>query len=120
MEFIIKWVLILVVLWFIVRQFLPATGVKSIPAHELKSKYKDKTIQFIDVRNLSEYNIQHEEPFQNIPVSKIKKQSNTLNKRQEVVVICQTGIRSKRAAKILKSKGFEKVTNVTGGMSALK
>lgn len=113
-------ILIAIVLWFIVRQFLPATGVQNISNQELKNKYKDKTIQFVDVRNPGEYNIKHEKPFQNIPVSKMNQKSNTLNKEQEVVLICQTGIRSKRAAKILKSKGFKNIKNVIGGMSRIQ
>ena len=36
----------------------------------------------------------------------------------EVVVICQSGMRSKQASKLLRKQGFNKVTNVKGGMNA--
>ncbi|NRK74194.1 rhodanese-like domain-containing protein, partial [Salmonella enterica subsp. enterica serovar Typhi] len=41
-----------------------------------------------------------------------------LSKDKEVVVICQSGMRSQNATKILKKLGFTNVTNVKGGMSA--
>ena len=53
-------------------------------------------------------------------MNKLRRQANELDKQKEVVVICQTGIRSIQAAKTLKRKGFEHVTNVKGGLSAWK
>ncbi|MGE1166875.1 rhodanese-like domain-containing protein, partial [Peribacillus simplex] len=36
-----------------------------------------------------------------------------------VIVICQSGMRSKQAAKVLKKLGFQRIINVSGGMNAL-
>lgn len=44
--------------------------------------------------------------------------SESLSKEREVVLICQSGMRSNKASKTLKKSGFEKVTNVKGGMNA--
>ena len=45
---------------------------------------------------------------------------DTLDRNQEVVVICQSGMRSMQAAKQLHRAGFTNITNVQGGMSAWK
>ena len=37
-------------------------------------------------------------------------------KKNDIVVICRTGVRSERGTKILRKYGF-KVKNVTGGMT---
>ncbi|MGG3924306.1 rhodanese-like domain-containing protein, partial [Geobacillus thermodenitrificans] len=40
------------------------------------------------------------------------------SKEKEVVVICQSGMRSQKASKWLKKMGFQHVTNVKGGLNA--
>ena len=78
----------------------------------------DKNKQFIDVRTPGEYKANHIREFKNIPLNLLPNKTNTLSKDQEVVVICQSGMRSNQASKLLKKAGFTKVTNVRGGMSA--
>ena len=56
--------------------------------------------------------------FKNIPLQQLAQKTNQLSKENEVVVICQSGMRSKQASKLLKKQGFNKVTNVKGGMNA--
>jgi rhodanese-related sulfurtransferase len=43
---------------------------------------------------------------------------NRLKKEKEIVVICQSGMRSKKASQLLKKQNFTSVTNVKGGMNA--
>ncbi|MCY8721486.1 rhodanese-like domain-containing protein, partial [Bacillus sp. S10C12M] len=38
-------------------------------------------------------------------------------KDQEVFVICQSGMRSLKASKVLKKQGFKNITNIKGGMN---
>ena len=57
--------------------------------------------------------------FQNIPLNELASKVNQLDKNKEVIVICQSGMRSKQAAKVLKKLGFQRVINVSGGMNAL-
>ena len=40
--------------------------------------------------------------FQNIPLNDLASKTNQLDKNREVIVICQSGLRSKQAAKMLK------------------
>ncbi|GIO26900.1 rhodanese-like domain-containing protein [Ornithinibacillus bavariensis] len=97
---------------------MPVKGITNISVQEAKDKFKDNNVQFIDVRTPSEYKADHRKPFKNIPLANLLSKIDTLNKEKEVVVICQSGIRSAKAAKVLKKQGFQKVYNVRGGMSA--
>jgi rhodanese-related sulfurtransferase len=51
----------------------------------------------------------HLSPFQNIPLHELKKRSSELDKEKEVVLICQSGMRSQKAARILKNKDFNEL-----------
>lgn len=119
MELIIQVVILAVIIWFFMYRFLPAKGITNITAQEAKDKFKQKNeIQFVDVRTPGEYRVNHRKPFRNIPLRQLADRSKGLDKNKEVVMVCQSGMRSMKAAKILKKQGFEKVSNVKGGMSA--
>lgn len=114
----IQWILIILIVVFVMGRFMPTKGVTNITTQEAKKKSTDKKVQFIDVRTPSEYKANHSRQFKNIPLSELPKKIDKLNKDKEVVVICQSGMRSAKAAKLLKKQGFEKVNNVKGGMGA--
>lgn len=109
---------ILFLIWFLAKRIIPTKGVKQITIRDLKGKLTDKQVQFIDVRTPEEYQANHIRQFKNIPLNHLS-QAN-IKKEKEVVVICQSGMRSNRASKLLKNQGFDYVTNVKGGMSAWK
>lgn len=119
MQIIIQWVLLGVLSILLISRFMPAKGVSNITIEDLKSILKSKNIQFIDVRTPREFKQHNQKPFKNIPLSELGSQASQLKKDQEVVVICQSGMRSMKATKVLKKQGFEKISNVKGGMSAL-
>ena len=110
-------IIVLVVLFFASRM-MPVKGVTNITPQQAKAKFKDKNVQFIDVRTPGEYRANHRKPFKNIPLANLASEINKLDKEKEIVVICQSGMRSKQAAKLLKRHGFQKIYNVQGGMSA--
>lgn len=118
MDLIINIAIAAVVIWFLAQQFLPAKGVKQITTTDLKPMLKQKTIQFIDVRTPIEYKSNHIKQFQSIPLANLDQKQGQLAKDKEVVIICQSGMRSNKASKKLKKYGFTKITNVKGGMSA--
>ncbi|WP_284140560.1 MULTISPECIES: rhodanese-like domain-containing protein [unclassified Virgibacillus] len=115
---IVQWIIIIAAVVFIATRFMPTKGIQHITSQEAKNKFKDKQIQFVDVRTPGEYRANHRKPFKNIPLSNLSAQTKNLDKSKEVVVICQSGMRSMKAAKILKKQGFEKISNVKGGMNA--
>ncbi|MFP7230867.1 rhodanese-like domain-containing protein [Bacillus subtilis] len=114
---IINILLILFLLWIVFRRFLPMQGVKQITTAELKSELKNKGKQFIDVRTPHEFHTRHIKGFRNIPLSNLLRQTNQLSKDREIFVICQSGMRSLKASKVLKKQGFKNITNIKGGMN---
>ncbi|MBG9753705.1 sulfurtransferase [Bacillus thuringiensis] len=84
-----------------------------------KISVEKKGKQLIDVRTVGEYRGNHMKGFQNIPLNELASRASQLDKNKEVIVICQSGMRSKQAAKMLKKLGFQQVINVSGGMNAL-
>lgn len=117
----IGYVLIGIVIAAMFMKFMPVKGVRQISVSDLKNELKDKNKQFIDVRTPGEYRVFNLREFKNIPLHQLtQKAEKELAKEKEVVVICQSGMRSQNASKVLKKLGFEKVTNVRGGMSAWK
>ncbi|MHA6260920.1 rhodanese-like domain-containing protein [Sporosarcina sp. CAU 1771] len=113
-----EWIFILLIVGFIVWRMKPAKGVRTISTTDLKEVLKDKSKQFIDVRTPGEYGGRHIKQFKNIPLNTIKSRIGELDSSKETFVICQSGMRSGQAAKILKKAGFAEVINVSGGMSA--
>jgi rhodanese-related sulfurtransferase len=110
-------VFIALIILFILWRILPAKGVRQITAAQLKDELADRNKQFIDVRSPREFKANHIRGFRNIPLDQLRLSSDSLLKDQEVVLICQSGMRSSKAGTLLKKSGFEKVTNVKGGMS---
>lgn len=109
------WVLIIVAVIFIFWRMRPAKGLKSISTDALKELLNDKDKVFVDVRTPGEYKTRNIRQFKNIPLGS---DFSKLPKDKEIVVICQSGMRSSQACKKLKKLGYENITNVRGGMSA--
>lgn len=115
----VTYIIIGLLLFFMVKRFMPAKGISNISTTELKNQLNDKNKQFVDVRTPGEFKGNHIRGFKNIPLHQLaQKAEKELSKEKEVVVICQSGMRSQNASKVLKKLGFTKVTNVKGGMSA--
>ncbi|GIN94150.1 sulfurtransferase [Siminovitchia terrae] len=104
---------------FIIWRMLPPRGIRQIKVDELKTMLQDKNKQFVDVRTPAEYQRNHIPGFQNIPLHMLESQANQrILKEKEIILICQSGMRSLQACRILKKKGYMKLANVRGGMNA--
>jgi rhodanese-related sulfurtransferase len=115
----VNYIIIALFLFLIIKRMIPAKGVRNISTAELKSELKDHSKQFIDVRTPGEFKGNSIRGFKNLPLHQLsQKAEKELSKDKEVIVICQSGMRSQKATKILKKLGFSQVTNVKGGMSA--
>ena len=108
-------IIIAVIVAFFAWRMKPTKGVHTISTAQLKTIINDKDKVFVDVRTPGEYKARNVKQFKNIPLGS---DFLKLPKDKEIVVICQSGMRSSQACKQLKKQGFEKVTNVRGGMSA--
>jgi rhodanese-related sulfurtransferase len=113
-----QWIIIILIVLLILTRFIPVKGITNITTMEARKKRNEKNVQFVDVRTPGEYNRNHVKPFRNIPLYELTARLSELDPSKEVVVICQSGIRSSKAARVLKRKGFSNIANVKGGMSA--
>jgi rhodanese-related sulfurtransferase len=72
----------------------------------------------LDVREPWEYRIVHLQDSRLLPMRQVPAELETLDKDQEVIVICHHGIRSRQVARFLDSRGFSNVVNLAGGLDA--
>ena len=86
---------------------------------ELKKELR-KDAHFIDVRTPGEFQNHHIKGFKNIPLHELKKRHHEISKDKETILICQSGMRSMKASKILKKLGYTRLANVRGGMNVWK
>lgn len=73
-----------------------------------------KAVTLLDVRTPEEFKMGHIEGFLNIPVDELREGLSKLDKSKPVYVICQSGLRSYIASRILAGNGYE-AYNFSGG-----
>ena len=74
----------------------------------------DGSVTLLDTRTVGEYRRGHIEGFRNIPVDELRERLDEFEKGKPVYVICQSGLRSYIACRILDGNGFE-AYNFSGG-----
>ena len=75
---------------------------------------RDGSVTLLDTRTVGEYSRGHIDGFKNIPVDELRKRIGEIEKGKPVYVICQSGLRSYIATRILEGHGFE-AYNFAGG-----
>ncbi len=75
---------------------------------------RDGSITLLDTRTPMEYSMGHAKGFINIPVDELRERIDELDKSKPVYVICQSGLRSYIASRILVGNGFD-AYNFAGG-----
>ena len=75
---------------------------------------RDGSVTMLDARTPDEYGRSHLDGFVNIPVDDLREHLDELDPAKPVYVICQTGLRSYIACRILAQAGFE-CFNFSGG-----
>lgn len=72
----------------------------------------------LDVREPEEFALCRIDGSVHIPMSRIRHQLDSLDRDENIVVICHHGIRSLQVAGLLVHNGFERVRNLAGGIDA--
>ena len=88
--------------------------VKQIYSEQVDSLPRDGSVFLLDTRTPGEYARGHAEGFVNIPLDELRERLSELPKSKTVYVMCQSGLRSYIACRILSANGFE-CFNVSGG-----
>lgn len=92
-----------------------ASGVlKQWHLNELDTLLHDGNVILLDTRTIVEFNRGHIHGFQNIPVDDLRARIKELESGKPVFVICQSGLRSYIACRILSGFGFD-AYNFSGG-----
>ena len=81
---------------------------------ELQTIMDKNDVTLLDTRTCEEYERGHIEGFRNIPVDELRDRLDEIDKGNLVYVICQSGLRSYIACRILEGSGFE-AYNFCGG-----
>jgi len=74
--------------------------------------------RILDVRTLEEYDARHIPGAMLIPIDELAARVQELDPDEELVVVCEHGIRSAAAVGYLTRLGFEQCANLRYGMSA--
>ena len=95
-----------------------ADNIPSISVEDLKEKLDAKADIFVlDVREPHEYQICNLNGYL-IPLGDLPKRVNELDSSREIIAHCKMGGRSAKAVTFLRTSGFKKVYNLTGGITA--
>lgn len=111
------WILIVVVVLFLLRRMLPVKGVTDLEADQFKSMLHQQTPRsLIDVREAHEFKQGHIRGAVNMPLSGFRAHLDQLPKDVPAFVYCQSGMRSRSAARLLVKHGCTEVYNLRGGV----
>lgn len=105
-------------LWPYLRR---ATGGPSVNPSQATQLINREDALVLDVREPGEYSGGHILGAKNVPLSRIDSGGAELagkRKDRPVIVCCESGHRSARAAAVLKGQGYTKVLNLAGGIAA--
>lgn len=93
-------------------------SVRSITVQEAWARlaHPDAASFIIDVRAAWEYKSGHAKQARNIPLSQLRLRLQEIPRDREVLLMCLSGHRGKRAATFLQQQGVARVVNVKGGI----
>lgn len=94
--------------------------VVSISAEEFAQRIKGNADMIVkDVRKQSEFEAEHLEIAQNIPLAYINEHMASFDKEKDNYIHCAGGYRSMIACSVLKARGYHNVVDIAGGFGAI-
>lgn len=104
--------------WFFYKRVASVKGLENLSEKQLNDKLKNTNSLLIDVRETHEFTNGHIPMAINIPLSKFNQSIAEIPKDKELILYCQSGMRSKQAARILRKKNDTKTSHLTGGIGS--
>ena len=94
-------------------------GGRSVGVQELVAMVNKQNAVVLDVRDKKEFEAGHIVDAVNIPHASLESRVDELKKYHDrpIVIICRMGQHAGTAGTLLRKKGFENVTRLTGGMT---
>lgn len=110
---ILSVVTVLLFVWILIRSKKPSY-LHPVTEEEFKKNYRKA--QLIDVREEKEFDGGHILGARNVPLSQMKQRITEIRPDQPVYMYCNSGSRTKQAAKIMRKKrGVEEMYTLKGG-----
>ena len=94
--------------------------VRRISAQEFEAEVSQNQDKVIDVRKESEFDSEHLEVAESLPLAYINDWMNNIDDSEHFYIHCAGGYRSMIAASILNSRGIRNFTEIAGGYGAIK
>ena len=91
-----------------------SNGLKQWHLSDAANLPRDGSVTLLDTRTVGEYSRGHIDGFRNIPVDELRERIDEIEPGKPVYVICQSGLRSYIATRILEGYGYE-AYNFAGG-----
>ena len=93
-------------------------GVGSVSAMGMPALQRGGKSVTLDVSNADTFNSSHIPDAINIPLAELNSDNKLLMKQQKktVILVCETGSKSSKAARLLQAMGFENLYIMKGGM----
>lgn len=89
-------------------------NVKQFHWTDMETLARDGSVTLLDVRTAGEYRRGHAEGFINLPVDELRERLEEMDRSKPVYVMCQSGLRSYVACRLLTQHGFD-CYNFSGG-----
>ncbi|WP_040948973.1 rhodanese-like domain-containing protein [Gorillibacterium massiliense] len=106
-------------IWMMYKQFAPIKGLHQLNEGAFRKKMDEsRDKQLLDVREPHEFKHGHIPGAINIPLSQLVGRVSEIPQNKQTFLYCQSGMRSKQAARKLLKSGFPEVTHLVGGISA--
>ncbi|MFF2886897.1 rhodanese-like domain-containing protein [Paenibacillus sp. NPDC057967] len=116
---IINLLIAAVIGFFLWNRFGTARGLKNMSPIRFEQELVDHTdALLIDVREPHEYQASHIPNAVNIPVSQLQDKLTEVPKDHKVLLYCQSGLRSRKAARILSKLGYRNMGHLSSGIMA--
>jgi sulfur-carrier protein adenylyltransferase/sulfurtransferase len=97
----------------------PGAGIREVTAEQLKQRIDaGENLFVLDVRNPNEFQICRIPGTVFLPLPELPTRFAEVPRDREVIVHCKSGMRSAKAIEFLKSQGYSKLANLTGGILA--
>ena len=96
------------------------SGVQSVDVAQVKDWLDDNEIVLVDVRETSEYELEHIAGALLLPLSSFDPEFFPNLPGKKIVLHCAVGKRSEAAGKMLLNEGHDEIAHMTGGIDAWK
>ena len=107
--------------YVITVRFVPVKGLQNLNAEQFRERVgKRSGVLLVDVREPHEYKAGHIPTAINIPLSQLNKRLKEISPKNEVLLYCRSGVRSKQAGRILKKHGYTRLAHLRGGLARWK